>query len=42
MYLFKIQQMQKIEQAMPDLSVILLAPQNLLFNFRKRDLQQNL
>ena len=38
MYLFKIRQMQKIEQVMPDLSVILPAPRNLLCNFLKRDL----
>lgn len=30
--------MQKIEQVMPDLSVILPAPQNLLLNFQKHDL----
>ena len=42
MYLFKIRQMQKIEQVMPDLSVILPAPQNLLFNYQKHDLLKDL
>ena len=41
MYLFKIRQMQKIEQVMLDLSVILLAPQNLLFNFQKIRFTEN-
>ena len=34
MYLFKIRQMQKIEQVMPDLSVILPAPENSYLIFK--------
>ena len=38
MYLFKIRQMQKIEQVMLDLSVILPAPGNLLLNSQEHGL----